>query len=44
MVNFYDYWLKTGNLRSSFVQAKKTIREKYSDPIDWGAFILIGMD
>ena len=44
MVNFYQKWLATGNKRKSFVEAKKELRNEYSDPIYWGAFIMIGLE
>ncbi len=44
MVSFYDKWLSTGEMRSSFIQAKKEIRNKYQDPIYWGAFIMFGLE
>ncbi|MEL7145993.1 MAG: CHAT domain-containing protein [Bacteroidota bacterium] len=43
MVSFYDKWMKTGDKRGSFIQAKKEIRNKYKDPIYWGPFVMIGM-
>jgi CHAT domain-containing protein/tetratricopeptide (TPR) repeat protein len=44
MLKFYQKWLNTGNLRQSFVEAKKELRVEYPDPIYWGAFIMIGME
>ena len=44
MVTFYRRWLETGEMRASFIQAKKEVRNKYKDPIYWGAFIMIGME
>ena len=44
MVKFYNKWLETGNKRESFIQAKKEIRQEYTDPIYWGPFIMIGLD
>ena len=44
MVSFYDKWMKTGDKRGSFIQAKKEIRNKYKDPIYWGPFVMIGME
>ncbi|VAW26020.1 hypothetical protein MNBD_BACTEROID06-7, partial [hydrothermal vent metagenome] len=44
MVNFYQKWIKTGNKRQSFVEAKKELRNEYEDPIYWGAFIMIGLE
>jgi CHAT domain-containing protein len=44
MVSFYKKWIATGNKRKSFSDAKKEIKEKYSDPIYWGSFVMIGLD
>lgn len=41
MINFYTNWLQTNDKREAFVDAKKTIKEKYKSPIYWGAFIMI---
>ncbi len=44
ILNFYKKWLTTGNLRQSFVDAKKELRVEYPEPIYWGAFMMIGLD
>jgi CHAT domain-containing protein len=44
VLNFYKKWLTTGNLRQSFIDAKKELRVKYPEPIYWGAFMMIGLD
>ncbi len=44
ILNFYKKWLTTDNMRQSFVDAKKEIRVEYPDPINWGAFMMIGLD
>lgn len=44
MLKFYQKWLNTGNLRQSFIDAKKELRVEYPDPIYWGAFMMIGLD
>lgn len=44
MLKFYQKWLNTGNLRLSFIDAKKELRTEYPDPIYWGAFMMIGLD
>lgn len=44
MLKFYQKWLNTGNLRQSFVDAKKELRVEYPEPIFWGAFMMIGLD
>lgn len=42
MVLFYSHWLKLGDKRKAFALAQKEIREKYSFPFYWGAFVLLG--
>jgi len=44
MVTFYRKWLDSGEMRKSFIEAKKEVRNTYKDPIYWGAFIMIGME
>lgn len=44
MLKFYQKWLNSGNLRQSFIDAKKELRVEYPEPIYWGAFIMIGLD
>lgn len=44
MLIFYQKWLNSGNLRQSFIDAKKELRTDYADPIYWGAFMMIGLD
>lgn len=44
MLQFYQKWLNSGNLRESFIEAKKELRVTYPEPIYWGAFIMIGLD
>jgi CHAT domain-containing protein len=44
MLKFYQKWLNTGNMRESFMEAKKELRVDYPEPIYWGAFIMIGLD
>jgi len=41
---FYTIWLKTGDKRIAFINAKKAILTKYKDPIYWGGFVMIGLD
>lgn len=43
MLKFYQKWLSTGNMRESFIEAKKELRVDYPDPIHWGAFMMIGL-
>ncbi|MEJ7644067.1 MAG: CHAT domain-containing protein [Chryseolinea sp.] len=44
MLKFYQKWLNSGNLRQSFVDAKKELRVEYPEPIYWGAFMMIGLE
>ena len=44
MMTFYKKWLKTGDRRKSFLEAKKEIKLKYKEPIFWGSFVMIGMN
>ncbi|MBS1558845.1 MAG: CHAT domain-containing protein [Bacteroidetes bacterium] len=44
IINFYKKWLTTGNLRQSFIEAKKELRVEYPNPIYWGSFMMIGLD
>src|SRR5690606_15650849 len=44
MLKFYQKWLTTNNMRQSFIEAKKEIRNEYPDPIYWGAFMMIGLE
>ncbi len=41
MLTFYEKWLKTGDKRRAFSEAKKEIKQQYPDPIYWGAFMMI---
>jgi len=44
MINFYRKWLETGQMRQSFIDAKKEVRNEFHEPIYWGSFIMIGME
>ena len=44
ILNFYKKWLVTGNLRQSFIDAKKELRVEYPQPLYWSAFIMIGVE
>lgn len=44
MLKFYQKWMNSGNLRQSFIDAKKELRTEYPEPIYWGAFMMIGLD
>lgn len=42
MIAFYRHYLKTKNKAEAFVTAQKAIRDKYTHPYFWGAFIMTG--
>ena len=43
MTYFYQNWeVKGMDKRQAFIEAKKTLRKEFKDPIYWGAFIMIG--
>jgi CHAT domain-containing protein len=44
ILNFYRKWLSSGNMRLSFIEAKKELRAEYPEPYYWGAFIMIGLE
>ena len=44
MLTFYKKWLKTGDKRKSFIDAKKEIKEQHPESIYWGSFIMIGIN
>ena len=44
ILNFYKKWLTNGNMRQSFIDAKKELRTEYPEPIYWGAFMMIGLE
>jgi CHAT domain-containing protein len=44
MLKFYQKWLNSGNMRLSFIEAKKELRLEYPEPIYWGAFMMIGLE
>ncbi|MFN6947183.1 MAG: CHAT domain-containing protein [Cytophagaceae bacterium] len=41
MVLFYQYWLESGNKRTAFIKAKRSIKQQYNNPLYWGAFVMI---
>jgi CHAT domain-containing protein/Tfp pilus assembly protein PilF len=42
MVEFYKNWLGGEKLGEAFKKAQLALREKYSQPYYWGAFVLVG--
>lgn len=44
MLKFYQKWLNSGNMRQSFIEAKKELRSTHPEPIYWGAFMMIGLE
>jgi CHAT domain-containing protein len=43
MAVFYKNWLETGDKRKSFLDAQRTVRQKYPEPINWGSFVMVGL-
>lgn len=43
MTRFYELWLKTGDKRKSFADAKREIKKLYPEPIYWGSFVMSGI-
>jgi CHAT domain-containing protein len=41
MINFYENWLRLKDPQQAFIQAQKSIKEKYPQPYYWGAFVLL---
>jgi CHAT domain-containing protein/tetratricopeptide (TPR) repeat protein len=41
MITFYENWLRFDDPQQAFLQAQKTIKEKYPQPFYWGAFVLL---
>jgi CHAT domain-containing protein/Tfp pilus assembly protein PilF len=41
MIAFYENWLRLNDLQQAFVQAQKSLKEKYRHPFYWGAFVLL---
>jgi CHAT domain-containing protein len=44
MLTFYDKWIKLGDKRKAFVEAKKEIKAQFPASIYWGSFIMIGVN
>jgi CHAT domain-containing protein len=42
MTEFYKQWFKLKDKREAFRQAQLYLKEKYTNPYYWGAFILVG--
>lgn len=42
MQKLYQNYLRTGNLKESFVQARNTIRQQHPDPSSWAGFVMVG--
>lgn len=41
MATFYTNWIKSGNKRQAFADAKKQIKLDFKEPKLWGAFVMI---
>ncbi|HEY8399608.1 MAG TPA: CHAT domain-containing protein, partial [Cytophagaceae bacterium] len=44
MSEFYKKWLQSGDKRKAFIEAKRVIKDKYKNPVHWGAFVMVGLD
>jgi CHAT domain-containing protein len=44
ILNFYRKWTNSGNMRLSFVDAKKELRVEYPEPYYWAPFMMIGLE
>lgn len=42
MVYFYRHWLEGVDVNHAFRLAQRSLKEKYSHPYYWGAFVLVG--
>jgi CHAT domain-containing protein len=42
MNNFYNNWIKNGDMQKAFRQAQLELMTKYREPYYWGAFVLMG--
>ena len=42
MTTFYREWVRSRNKHQAFRKAEAAIREEYTDPYYWGAFVLVG--
>ncbi|UXX79337.1 CHAT domain-containing protein [Reichenbachiella carrageenanivorans] len=41
MTSFYSYWMSLGNSQAAFRKAQQKVKEEFSDPYFWGAFIMM---
>lgn len=41
MTSFYTEWMKTGNLKASFIKSQKLLKESHPEPYYWAAFVLV---
>jgi CHAT domain-containing protein len=44
MLTFYKKWLKSGDKRKSFIDAKREIKVQHPEALYWGSFIMIGIN
>ena len=42
MVQFYEYWVESRDVRTAFKQAQQELRKTYPHPFYWGAFVVLG--
>ena len=41
MVLFYNNWLRLNDMQQAFIEAQRSMKEKYHEPYYWGAFVLL---
>jgi CHAT domain-containing protein len=41
MTMFYTEWMKTGDLKASFINSQKLLKEQHPEPYYWAAFVLV---
>jgi CHAT domain-containing protein len=44
MLTFYSKWLKLGDKRQAFLEAKREIKLQHPESIYWGSFIMVGLN
>lgn len=42
MKEFYKLWMQNGDAYAAFRQAQLNVRQKYPEPVYWGAFVMMG--
>ena len=44
MLTFYEKWIKLGDKRKAFLEAKRQIKSQHPESIYWGSFVMIGVN